>query len=68
MRLEINYKEKHKHVKTKLHASKQPMDYWRNPRRNKKDLGTNKNENTMIYNIWDIVKSLLILKRKFMVI
>ena len=29
------------------------------------DLGTNKNGNTMIHNLWDIAKSLLILKRKF---
>ena len=68
MRLEINYKEKHKHIDTKLYASKQPMDHWRNPRGNKKDKGTNKNENTMIHNLWDIAKSLLILKRKFIVI
>ena len=27
MRLEINYNEKHKHIDTKLYASKQPMDH-----------------------------------------
>ena len=42
MRLEINYKEKnckkHKPMEAEQYATKQPMDYWRNQRGNKKIL------------------------------
>ena len=49
MRLDINYKEKnckkHKHMEIKQHISKQPMDYWRNQKGNKKKcLETNDSE------------------------
>ena len=37
MRLEINFKENSKkHMVAKQYATKQPFDYWRNQRRNKK--------------------------------
>ena len=52
MKLEINYKKKtvkkHKHVKAKQHATKQPMDHWRNQEETKKYLETNENESMTI--------------------
>ena len=34
MRLEINYREKKKHMEAKQYITEQPMDHWRNQRGN----------------------------------
>ena len=51
----------------KQYATKQPFDYWRNQRRNKKKhLDTNENESTMVQNLLDAAKA--VLKKKFIAI
>ena len=49
---------------TKWYATKQQLDHWRNQRRNKKYLETNKN--TVVQNVWDAAKA--VLRGKFIVI
>ena len=53
-------------MEAKKYATQQPMDHWRNQRRNKKYLETNENENMMIQNLWNTEKA--VLRGKFIVI
>ena len=60
MKPEINHKtknlEKHKHVETKQHDTKQPTGQW-NKEEIKKYMETNQNENTMVQNLQDTMKA-----------
>ena len=46
-------------MEAKQYATKQPMDHWRNQRRNKKYLETTENESTRVQNLWDAAKAVL---------
>ena len=52
--------KKHKHVETKQHATKQPMDHWRNQRRNFKIPRSKWQHRPTIQNLWDAAKAVLI--------
>ena len=51
--------KKHKHMETQQHATKQPMDHWRNQRWIKKYLEANDNKETTLQNLWDAAKAIL---------
>ena len=53
-------------MEAKEYAIKQSMDHWRNKKKKEieKYLETNKNENTMIQNLWNRVKA--VLREKFL--
>ena len=58
MRLEINHKGKktckiHKHMEATQYVTKQPMDHWRNQRRNKKIPRDKWQWLSRIQNLWD---------------
>lgn len=53
-------------MENKQHAIKQPTGHWGNKKGNEKYMETDKNENTMIQNVWDVVKAFL--RQKFTVI
>ena len=58
--------KKHKHVETKQHATKQPMDHWRNQRGNLKIPGSKWQLRYNTSKLWDAAKA--VLRGKFIAI
>ena len=51
--------KKHKHVESKQHATKPPMDHWEIKEEIKNYLAANDNEDPTPQNLWDAAKAIL---------